>query len=38
VAQRPQPGPLDLGRSLFAGNRAAVGSAEEGATSISCGI
>jgi phosphogluconate dehydratase len=26
-----------LGRSLFAGNRAAVGSAEEGALSISCG-
>lgn len=27
----------DLGRSLFAGNRAAVGSAEQGALSISCG-
>jgi phosphogluconate dehydratase len=26
-----------LGRSLFAGNRAAVGSAEQGALSISCG-
>ena len=38
LAQRPAPGPLDLGRNLFAGNRAAVGSAEEGATSISCGI
>ena len=38
VAQRAAPGPLDLGRSLFAGNRAAVGSAEEGALSISCGV
>ncbi len=38
LAQRPETGPLDLGRSLFGGNRAAVGSAEEGATSISCGI
>ena len=28
----------DLGRSLFALNRAAVGSAEEGALSISCGV
>jgi phosphogluconate dehydratase len=37
LAQCPAPAPLDLGRSLFAGNRAAVGSAEEGATSISCG-
>jgi len=36
-AQRPEPGPLDLGRNLFAGNRAAVGSAEEGAASIACG-
>ncbi len=34
-----QPGGvrLDLGRSLFAGNRRAVGSAEQGALSISCG-
>ena len=38
LAQRAPLGPLDLGRSLFAGNRAAVGSAEEGALSISCGV
>jgi phosphogluconate dehydratase len=41
AARRPAPlpaqVPLDLGRSLFAGNRSAVGSAEEGALSISCG-
>jgi phosphogluconate dehydratase len=30
--------PASLGRSLFAGNRAAVGSAEQGALSISCGF
>jgi phosphogluconate dehydratase len=36
-AQRREPAYLDLGRSLFAGNRAAVGSAEQGALSISCG-
>ncbi len=36
VARRPAAGPLDLGRHLFAGNRAAVGSAEEGAASIAC--
>ncbi len=35
-ARRAPVGVLDLGRSLFAGNRAAVGSAEEGALSISC--
>jgi phosphogluconate dehydratase len=29
---------LDLGRTLFASNRAQVGSAEEGALSISCGV
>jgi phosphogluconate dehydratase len=34
-AAPPLPG---LGRSLFAGNRAAVGSAEQGALSISCGV
>jgi len=37
AAQRPATGPLDLGRHLFAGNRAAVGSAEHGAASIACG-
>jgi phosphogluconate dehydratase len=37
AAACPDSGPLDLGRNLFAGNRAAVGSAEEGAASISCG-
>jgi phosphogluconate dehydratase len=37
AAARPSAGYLDLGRTLFAGNRAAVGSAEEGALSISCG-
>jgi len=36
-ATRPTQAHLDLGRSLFGGNRAAVGSAEEGALSISCG-
>ncbi len=38
LAQRPPLAPLDLGRTLFAGNRAAVGSAEDGALSISCGV
>ncbi len=36
AARPPAAGPLDLGRHLFAGNRAAVGSAEEGACSIAC--
>ena len=36
-AQRAAPPPVYLGRSLFGGNRAAVGSAEQGALSISCG-
>lgn len=35
-ATRATPTHLDLGRTLFAGNRAQVGSAEEGALSISC--
>jgi phosphogluconate dehydratase len=36
-AQRAAAPHPSLGRSLFAGNRAAVGSAEQGALSISCG-
>jgi phosphogluconate dehydratase len=34
---RPPQSGLDLGRSLFAGNRSVVGGAEQGALSISCG-
>ncbi len=36
-ARRAAAPDASLGRSLFAGNRAAVGSAEQGALSISCG-
>jgi len=37
-ARRAAPPAPGLGRSLFAGNRNAVGSAEQGALSISCGV
>jgi phosphogluconate dehydratase len=38
IAAAPIRRNLDLGRTLFAGNRAQVSSAEEGALSISCGV